>query len=184
LTRGAVTLLALVLLAACGGSPSPAATRPSPTPTATPSPSPTLDVGALAAAAAGTYAGNWKNTTFGSTGTVTAVISVDRATLTVSATITLTGNVFGGSAPPPETFTGQISNLGSMGFSGHSPTFGDFTVTANGPAFVMKAQNVPNARIDHFEADGTFAGSSIGCTYKVFFKDGTTADGTCSLTKQ
>jgi len=135
-------------------------------------------------AAAGTYSGEWKSTTFNSSGTVQAVIAVDQATLNVSTTLTITGNVFGGSAPPPEVFNGKIGGLGALGFSGHSPTFGDFTVTSNGPTFVMKAQNVPNARIDHFEADGTFALGSISGTYKVFLKDGTTADGTFSLARQ
>ena len=178
-------LATVLLLAACGGGtaaprPSPS---PSPTPTPVPSPSPTLDIGALAQAAAGTYSGNWKNTTFGSAGTVTAVITVDRTALTVTAALTITGNVFGAPAPAPESFTGKLGDLGALGFSGHSPTFGDFTITSTGPAFVMKAQNVPNSRIDHFEADGTFAGSAINCTYRVYLKDGTTADGTCALTK-
>jgi len=178
-----VAVLGLLLLAACGGSGSPGA-RSTPTPTPTPAPSPSLDVGALAAAAAGTYSGSWKNTTFGSTGTVTAVITVDRAALTVTTQITVTGNVFGGQPPPPETFSGKIGDFGALGFSGHSPTFGDFTITSTGPAFVMKAQNVPNDRVDHFEADGSFAPGAISGTYKVFFKDGTTADGNFSLTKQ
>ncbi|MFI4951469.1 MAG: hypothetical protein ACHP7A_10595, partial [Caulobacterales bacterium] len=85
--------------------------------------------------------------------------------------------------PPPETFSGTLGQLGSLGFSGHSPTFGDFTVTTTGPTFQMKAQNIPNARIDHLEADGLLTGTSISGTYKVFFKDGTTADGVFSLTK-
>jgi hypothetical protein len=179
------TILALLLLAACGGSGSPAAkATPTPTPTPSPSPTPTIDIGALAAAAAGTYSGDWKNTTFGSTGTVTAVITVDRASLTVSAALTITGNVFGGAPPPTETFSGKIGGLGALGFSGHSATFGDFTVTSNGPAFVMKAQNVPGTRVDHFEADGNFGQGTVSGTYKVFLKDGTTADGTFSLTRQ
>ena len=181
-----LALLTLVLvLAACGGSASPSAVNatPTPTPTPTPVPSPTLDLGALAAAAAGTYSGSWTNTTFGSKGTVTAVITVDRAALTVSAQITVTGNVFGGAAPPPETFGGKIGDLGALGFSGHSQTFGDFTVASTGPTFVMKATNVPGGRVDHFEADGAFSGTAISGTYKVFLKDGTTADGNFSLTK-
>jgi hypothetical protein len=179
--RPALLALALVLFTACGGSPSTAKSTPTPTPT--PSPSPSIDIAALAAAFAGTYNGSWTNRTFNSTGSVTAVIALDRATMTVSATVTVGGNVFGGPPPAPETFAGKLGDLGSLGFSGHSPTFGDFTVTSNGPAFVMKAQNVPGGRVDHFEADGLLTGTTINCTYKVFLKDGTTADGVCSLTK-
>lgn len=179
--RLALAALALLLLAACGGQPS--AKHAAPTPTPTPSPSPSIDIGALAAAFAGTYAGSWTNKTFGSTGSVNAVVAFDRATETVSATITIGGNVFGGPPPAPETFSGKLGDLGSLGFSGHSPTFGDFTITSTGPAFVMKAENVPGGRVDHFEADGLITGTTINCTYKVFLKDGTTADGVCSLAR-
>jgi len=112
---------------------------------------------------------------------VTAVIAVDRSALTVTANLTIGGNVFGGPPPAPETFTGQLGNLGSLGFSGHSPTFGDFTVTSSAGGFVMKATNVPNPRIDHFAADGSLGPAAITGTYKVFFKDGSTASGVFSL---
>jgi hypothetical protein len=182
--RGLVVLTALLLLFACGGGSSNAAKRaPSPSPTPTPAPSPTIDLGALALAFAGSYSGTWTNATFGSRGTVLAVIAFEPSTQTVTANLTVGGNVFGGPPPPPETFSGKLGQLGSLGFSGHSPTFGDFTVTTTGPTFLMKAQNVPNARIDHFEADGLLTGTTISGTYKVFFKDGTTADGVFSLAK-
>jgi hypothetical protein len=183
LSRRLVALGALLLLSACGGSSSAAKPSPSPSPTPTPGPSPTIDLGALALAFAGSYSGSWMNTTFNSKGTVMAVIAFDPATQVVTANLTVGGNVFGGPPPPPETFSGKLGQLGSLGFSGHSPTFGDFTVTTTGPTFVMKAQNLPNARVDHFEADGLLTGTTISGTYKVFFKDGTTADGVFSLAK-
>ena len=101
----------------------------------------------------------------------------------MTATVTIGGNVFGGPPPPPETFSGKLGDLGSLGFSGHSPTFGDFTITSTGPTFVMKARNVPGGRVDHFEADGLLTGNAISCAYKVFLKDGTIADGVCSLAR-
>jgi hypothetical protein len=179
--RRLLVLACLLLLSACGGS-SPAA-KPSPSPTPTPSPSATIDLGALAQAFAGSYAGSWTNTTFSSKGTVLAVIAFDATTQTVTANLTVGGNVFGGPPPAPETFSGKLGQLGALGFSGRSPTFGDFTVTTTGPTFVMKAQNIPNPRVDHFEADGLLTGTTISGTYKVFMKDGTTADGVFSLTK-
>ena len=182
LAQRLLAIAAVLLLASCGGG-SPAAAKPSPTPTPTPTPTPSFDLGALAAAFAGTYTGSWTNTTFNSKGSVTAVIAYDAATQAVTANLAVGGNVFGAPPPPPETFSGKLGQLGALGFSGHSPTFGDFTVTTTGPAFVMKAQNVPNPKIDHFEADGLLTGTTIGGTYKVFFKDGTTADGMFSLAK-
>jgi hypothetical protein len=167
-------------LAACGG-PSNSAGHDRPSPSPSPSPSPTPDVAALASAFTGTYNGSWTNTTFNSTGPVTAVITLNPSDLTVTAALTIGGNVFGGSPPPPETFSGRLVDLSTLGFSGHSPTFGDFTVTSTGSGFVMKAMNLPNQRIDHFEADGTFATGKISGTYTVFFKDGTTAVGNFAL---
>lgn len=186
-SRLVVGATAMLLLAACGGASGaarpPSSATPPPSPSPSPSPAPTPDLGALVAAVAGTYAGTWTNTTFNSTGPVTAVLSLDRATLTVTAALTVGGSVFGGQPPPPESFSGKLGELGSIGFSGHSPTFGDFTVTATGPVFVMKAQNLANGRVDHFEADGAFTGTTISGTYKAFLKDGTTADGVFSLTR-
>ena len=180
--RSALLVLALVLSLACGG-PSTSAKHAAATPTPTPRPTPSFDIAALAAAFAGTYNGSWSNQTSGGSGSVTAVITLDRANLTLAATVTVGGNVFGGPPPAPETFSGKLGELGSLGFSGHSPTFGDFTVTSTGPAFVMRAQNVPGGRVDHFEADGLLTGTTINCTYKLFLKDGTTADGVCALAK-
>jgi hypothetical protein len=177
-----LALTTLLLLSACGGGSSTAA-KPSPSPTPTPAPSASFDLGALALAFAGSYAGTWTNTTFNSKGTVLSVIAFEPATQTVTANLTVGGNVFGGAPPPPETFSGKLGQLGALSFNGHSPTFGDFTVATTGPTFVMKAQNVPNARVDHFEADGLLTGTAINGTYKVFFKDGTTADGVFSLAK-
>jgi hypothetical protein len=175
-------VLAVLALTACGGGGSAAKATPKPTTTPTPAATATLDVGALAALFAGTYQGSWTNTTFNSTGPVTAVVAVDRAALTVTANLTIGGNVFGGSPPAPETFSGKIDNNAALKFSGHSPTFGDFTVSSLEGGFQMTATNVPNARIDHFVADGSM-GTTIKGSYKVFFKDGTSAVGTFSLAR-
>lgn len=180
--RFTTVLASFLLLAACGGGSTTAA-KPSPSPSPTPVPSPTIDLGGLAAAFAGTYTGTWSNTTFNTSGTVRAVIGFDPATQTVTANLNVGGPVFGGPPPAPESFSGKLGQLGSLGFSGHSPTFGDFTVTTTGPLFVMKATNITNPRVDHFEADGTLTGTAISGTYKVFLKDGTNADGVFSLSK-
>ena len=39
------------------------------------------------------------------------------------------------------------------------------------------AEPFPRPGSIHFEADGAFTGTAIGGTYKVFLRDGTTADG-------
>lgn len=53
---------------------------------------------------AGTWAGTWRNETFGSTGPASIVVTVTNTT-TFTFTSTFGGNVFGCSAPPPATGT-------------------------------------------------------------------------------
>jgi hypothetical protein len=176
----------VVLAVACGGGGTigPAATsKPTPPATAAPAPSPTLDITVLAQAFAGVYSGTWTNTTFGSTGPVTADIKVDAATKTITALVTIGGNVFGGPPPPPETFTGKIGDLTSLSFSGHSATFGDFTVNATGTGFTMKAINIPGDRVDHLDVVGTLDTKAINATYTVTLKDGSKAAGTATMSR-
>ena len=180
-------LVGAVLASACGGggtgaAPTPTA-KPTPTLSAAPAPTPSLDVTVLAQAFAGVYTGTWTNTTFGSSGPVTADIKVDAPTKTITALVTIGGNVFGGPPPPPETFTGKIGDLTSLSFSGHSGTFGDFTVTASAAGFTMKAVNIPGDRVDHLDVIGTLDPKAINATYTVTLKDGTKAAGTARMSR-
>lgn len=174
----------VVLSASCGGggTAGPVATA-KPTPTAVPTPTPSFDVTVLAQAFAGVYSGTWTNTTFGSSGPVTANIKVDAPTKTITAVVTIGGNVFGGPPPPPETFTGSIADLTSLTFSGHSATFGDFIVNATGTGFTMKATNIPGNRADHLDVIGTLGTKTINATYTVTLKDGSKAAGTATLSR-
>ncbi len=54
-----------------------------------------------ASAFAGDYAGQWNNTTFGSTGAVVTTIEVDEEAETATVTMDLGGFVFGGDDPDP-----------------------------------------------------------------------------------
>jgi len=195
---------AVILVAACGASatPVPAAATPTPaaatlTPTiaptaapataaATAAASPSVDPVALAALFAGKYAGTWKNTTFGSTGSAAVEITVDQAARTMSAKMTLGGNVFGRPAPSPETLTLPISPSGG---TSTSTLFGPVTVTAvpdgTGYKVTFAAPNVPSTRIATFTATGTITNpASINLAYTVTFRDGTApAQGTVALTR-
>jgi hypothetical protein len=176
---------------ACGGeSTSPASPKPTPTPTPTPIPkvSATPDLLILAAFLEGRYSGTWNNTTFGTSGPVTADVKVDRTSGTVSLTLTLGGNVFGAPPPPQETFTIKPDPAQST-FTGRSATFGDvtasFALAGTQGTFNMKGGNVPNPRVAGFEASATITDPrSFGGRYTVTFKDGTApAQGTFALAK-
>lgn len=181
-----VAVITASLLTGCGGGGNSGAVptaRPVPVTPASPSPAPSFDVTALAQAFAGVYQGSWTNTTFGTTGSVTADIKIDAPTRSVAAVVTIGGNVFGGPAPAPETFSGKIADLTSLSFNGHSATFGDFTVAASIGGFTMKAVNIPGDRADHLDVAGTLDPRAINATYTVTMKDGSRAAGAATLTR-
>src|ERR1019366_6027796 len=72
------------------------------------------------------YAGTWNNTTFGSTGFANATLAAERASQLLAITIDLGGNVFGGTAPGPQTIRGSLNPLGAS-LSDSTPLFGPIT---------------------------------------------------------
>lgn len=191
-TAVAVGALALVL-AACGSggaatapattapaasataAPTVAATdTPSPTDPATASPASTADPFAFVAPYEGTYSGTWINETFGSTGTVSVEVSIDRTSGAIQLELTLGGNVFGNPEPKPETITATIGG-GSLGFT--SKTFGVTTLTvdleAGAPVLTFSSPNVPSDRIKTFTATTTIVDpTTFEFEYEVTFRDG------------
>jgi hypothetical protein len=134
---------------------------------------------------AGTYVGTWTNTTFGSVGTGSAVITVNTANNTATVTATATGNVLGsggGATPPTQNgsyntngaqFTGNVAPMGTINASIVAPG----TITAVG-------SNVPNGSITGWTANGTINGTTIQLNFTVTFTAGPPAVGTITLTRQ
>lgn len=146
-----------------------------------------VDKGAAAVAMAkkfeGTYTGTWNNKTFNSTGTVTATIKVDEAAKTLTATTTLTGNVFGAPAPGPMEIKLDLANLTDTAKFTTS-LFGDVTVTvAPDLTVTMDAPSVPGTRVSSFKSTSKLGDGTMNGTYEVKLKDGTTANGTTELKK-
>ena len=181
LSLGFAIALLLLSVPACGETTttsSPAASSPTPA-----GPSTSSGLPLLAALLTGHYSGNWTNTTFGSTGTVAADISIDSATQAVTTKLAITGSVFGGSPPPPQTFTGRMSSQGTS-FTGTSPTFGAYTVTiAPTGAFTMHCPAVPGGRVKTFDATGTVGLGGFTVAYNVTLAGGSSAKGTAHLAK-
>jgi hypothetical protein len=140
--------------------------------------------GDLAAALAGTWNGTWNNTTFSTLGSAKAVIAVNTSNHTFTATVTLGGSVFGGSAPPAQAFSGSYSTSTGLSYSGHSSLFGDimFTITPAG-AINGSATNVPSANVSSMTLTGTATSTTITVHYHLVLKPSGTADGTVTLTK-
>jgi hypothetical protein len=139
--------------------------------------------GDLAPQLAGHWTGTWSNTTFQTTGAAALTITVDSAAKTFSASLTLGGNVFGGTAPPTQTYSGAYTGTG-VSYSGHSSAFGDiaFTISPAG-AINGSLSNIPSANVSKVTFTGTATAHAITINYTITLKAGGTAVGVFTLTK-
>jgi hypothetical protein len=121
------------------------------------------------AAFAGNWSGQWNNTTFSTTGPASMVVNIDTAAQTFQTTLTLGGNVFGGSAPPPQNFSGSLSTSG-ISISQSSPVFGNVTATIGADGTVTGSlTNVPNASISRVDFTGAATPATITINYTITF---------------
>ena len=132
----------------------------------------------LARMALGTYEGEWVNTTFGSTGSITVVVTLDEATRVLTITFDLGGNVFGGSDPPPIAIDLDIDDESS---ELTSALFGDVSVSIDDGNFVLSAENIPGPGIARMNVTGVVGLSGSNMAYAIEFDDGSAAQGTASL---
>jgi len=187
-------LPAALFLSACTATPSPTPisiveepvinlqdTKAVPTNTI---PLPTVDTSyEQAKQLAGKWEGVWTNITFGSTGTIKAVIEVlpDHS---ASFELTVTGNVLGAGEPPTTTYAGSYDEEG-LHFSGTGlPIFGDLEITIYYSGEIeMTARVLPVAGIATLESEGTVSGDEMTFTYEVEFVGDFKANGTASMTR-
>jgi hypothetical protein len=151
-----------------------------PVPASSTGPTPAGD---LASQLAGNWIGTWNNTTFGSSGSAALAIVVNTSAKTYAVTLTLGGNVFGGSAPPAQTFSGSYTTASGATFTGHDSLFGDITFSIT-PAGVItgSATNVPSSNVSAVSFNGTASATTITINYSVTLKPSGTAAGTVTLT--
>jgi hypothetical protein len=120
---------------------------------------------ALAEEIAGTYSGQWNNTTFGSTGGIDATFTVDAASALATIELDVGGTAFGGSDPAP--LTAVIGLDGSGPFFGTDPLFGDFTIEYLDGHLVFTALAVPGLGGKTMTVEGDFADGSFNGTYTI-----------------
>lgn len=139
--------------------------------------------GDLTSQLAGNWTGSWHNTTFDTSGPASLAMTVNSSAKTYSATITLGGNVFGGSAPPPQTFAGSYSSTTGVTYSGSSPVFGDiaFTISPTG-AINGSLTNVPSPNVSGVTFSGAVTPTTMTVNYTATLKAGGTASGVLTLT--
>lgn len=116
----------------------------------------------------GYFRGTWFNNTFGSHDSAFVTIIVEETTMSLSLTLDLDGNVFGGSNPPPATMTGSYDQNG-FNVSGTSPVYGDmyFTGMADGTT-TGRLPNVPNPSIDSTTLQGKIGPDTITLNYYIY----------------
>ena len=136
------------------------------------------------ASLAGHLTGPWKNTTAGSSGTMTWDVTNDATRRTVTIIITLTGNVLGAAAPAEEHI--RLTHLATGQVSGPSVAFGtvDGTIAPDGRIH-MTMTKLPQSSIASVDVTGTVTrGTSVSFAYTVTMTNGSTSKGTVTLTKQ
>ena len=130
----------------------------------------------------GTYAGNWTNTTFGSTGTATATVTVNTAASTASVNVVATGMVLGTPGGVTTLQNGSFANTGASLTNVVIPVMGTVSSTIDASGNITAgATNIPNAAISRWTATGTLTATQLRMTYTVTFADASTAVGTIAL---
>lgn len=188
-----ILVASLFLLAACddnddgettnGDTPEPQATEELDSPDESEDESETAPGFDHFSAFSGDWSGGWNNDTFGSTGPITLTIAVNDDG-TIDVTIDIDGSVFGVTDPPAKTFSGTYDENGASIEVVGDDLFGDVTVSAGPDGTIsVTATAIPVPGIAGFSAEGTATPDGIDVTYTVTFDDGTTAEGTGTLTK-
>ena len=136
----------------------------------------TVDAAAARLAAAhllaGHYAGEWHNTTFGSTGSADLVIEVDDAAKTATVTTDLGGGVFGAGDPDPIVTVIDLTQEGIV--EGATDLLGDYTVQIDADgAVTLLAPAVPQLGGSSLAVGGTFDPAAMSFTYTITQADGT-----------
>jgi hypothetical protein len=99
-------------------------------------------------------------------------------------TIAVQGNVFGGPAPPPETFIGTVTAAG-ITLSGRSVTFGNLLLNIDTNGGVSgSGTNVNSPNVSRFDFSGTWTKAGFNLTYIATLTAGGTASGSFSMSKQ
>ena len=135
------------------------------------------------------FTGSWTNTTYSTTGTAAIVVTGDTYSQNFTGTGTVTGNVFGGTAPPSEMYA-NIFTLAGGTYTTHSSFYGDVTMTVlpNG-TFTGSAENVPNANVGRVTYSGSVSppglnAQTITVNSVIFFRAGGSANCVATLTRQ
>lgn len=133
----------------------------------------------IASQLAGTYTGQWRNTTFGSTGPINATMTVTEEGR-MEVTLDVDGSVFGQADPPAEEFSFDLADIGD-GATLDSAVFGPMTFAVTPVGITVTAGDVPSEGIKSMEVALALVEDGFEGTYVVEFDDGNTAEGTLGI---
>jgi adhesin/invasin len=141
----------------------------------------TATAGFNAAQYAGTYTGNWNNTTDGTNGTASATVTVNGAASTVSLALAVTGPVLG-IGGVTTTQSGLYTANGASVSNIAVPVMGTVTFTVDAVGNITASgTNIPNALISNWSAVGTVTSAQVRMNYTVTYTNGSTSVGTIAL---
>lgn len=131
----------------------------------------------------GNWVGSWTNTTFGSTGAITATLTIDEASLQATLLLDVDGPVFGTQDPMPFTVVAPLGPT-SIHVDYNAPQHGPIQFDLEPGDFHVVSVDVPAGGIDAWEYDGTDTETSHTATFTVHFTGGGSATGTVAVQKQ
>ncbi len=195
--RPLILLVALALvLAACGGATeeteavaettttttsTTTTTTTTTLPAETTTTAPAVDPMALIAAQiSGTYAGEWRNTTFGSSGPISASLEASEEGV-VSVTLDVDGFVFGEADPDAEEFSFDIADA-TVGATMESAVFGILTFSFTPNGIMVEALDVPSPAIASMQVLASLVEDGFVGTYVIEFEGGGSAEGEFDMT--
>jgi hypothetical protein len=140
---------------------------------------------ALAQQYDGRYVGMFTNTTFHTTGPATLDLHIDPSSGTLTATVDLNGDLFGGGAKQVRRIDASVTVGGSTpSVVTRTSAFGPVTgKLGTGLSIVLTAPSVPDAKVNSFELTGTLRSDTRGfdATFTVGFRDGRSAQGNVTV---
>ena len=132
---------------------------------------------------AGFWTGTWHNNTFNTSGPSTLNVMLSNNNTQMDWTIHVEGNVFGGQAPPDETFHGVVT-ANSVTLTGQSVAFGSLTLNIDQFGNVSGSGiNVPSPNVSRFDFTGSWTASRFQLNYRAVLTGGGMATGNYTITK-
>lgn len=152
-----------------------------------PIPKSTNPVVALAQQYDGYYSGSFTNTTFNTTGPTTLELRIDPNTGEMHVKARFEGDLFGSTGEMVREIEGTVTVGGDPNapITSDTKSFGPVTSQLEGlSTLVVTAPDVPENKVKSFELRGGIKAdySGFDSTYTVVFDDGSTAEGSVSIT--